>query len=124
VSLFVAAQLKPLESYLAYGYVSVKTVEELVHRRSYITIGGVKKPLSDNITVEQLLGDKNIICLNDLSHEIYSVGPHFEDSVKILEPFHLSSPMGVFEKKTLKTHAQEKGYMSSDKMEEFMTKIL
>lgn len=87
-------------------------------------VDGAKKPLSDNVTVEKLLGKRNIICLNDLSHEIYNVGPHFKDAKKIFCPFSLSSPVTGFEKKTLKTHAQERGYLSVEAMEEFMAKIL
>jgi large subunit ribosomal protein L7e len=98
-------------------------VEELVHRRAYINVEGGKKPLTDNITVEKLLGDKDIICLNDMSHEIYTVGPHFDDATKILCPFNLSSPLGTFEKKVLKINSQERGFLG-EKMEEFVAKIL
>ncbi len=99
-------------------------MEELVHRRSYILLDGVKKPLSDNITVEKLLGEKNIICLNDLSHEIYNVGESFQDAINILLPFSLSSPVGVFEKQTLKMYGKDRGFLTEDKMEDFMAKIL
>jgi large subunit ribosomal protein L7e len=118
------AKLKPLESYVVYGYVSLKVVEELVHRRSYVMVDGMKKPLGDNITVEKLLGDYNIICLNDLSHEIYTVGQNFKESKQILLPFSLSAPVGIFEKQTLKMHGKERGFLSSEKMEEFISKIL
>lgn len=45
------AKLKPLEDYIAYGYVSTKMVEELVHRRAFYMDGENKLPLSDNLIV-------------------------------------------------------------------------
>lgn len=117
------AKLQPYDSYLAYGFISLKHVEELVHRRAYIRGEAGKTPLSDNITVEKLLGDKDIICLNDLSHEIYNLGPNFDSSNKVLLPFNLSAPIGGFEKKTLKIYADKRGFLGEN-MEEFLSKIL
>ena len=119
-------KLKGLDNYVAYGYISLKAVEELVHRRAFTAVGGSKRPLSDNITVENLLGDKGMICLSDLSHEIYTVGPNFDAALNILMPFKLSDPVGGYEKKVLKVHDEiEKsaGFMG-DAMEELLEKIL
>ena len=122
----IVANLKHLDAYVAYGYVSNKSVVEMVHRRSYIIADGVRKPLSDNVTVEKILGDKDILCLNDLSHEIYNVGSNFESAVKVLCPFKLSSPVGQYEKKVLNIHdkVEEKGGFLGDKMDAFLNKIL
>lgn len=100
---------------------------ELVHRRAYTVLDGVRKPLSDNITVEKALGDKDILCLNDLTHEIYTVGPNFEVSLDVLCPFKLASPVGHYEKKIL--HVSDKveergGFLAGDAMEQFLNKIL
>lgn len=121
--LVTKAKLKPLEDYLAYGYISMKMVEELVHRRAFIIEEGSKKPLSDNMIVENALGHLNIICLSDLSHEIYHVGEHFAEALQILAPFSLSAPTGGFEKKTLHIAADERRFLG-DKMEAFLNKIL
>lgn len=122
----VSANLKHLDAYVAYGYVTNKTVVEMVHRRAYIVADGVRKPLSDNITVEKLLGDKDILCLNDLSHEIYNVGPNFDTALKVFCPFKLSSPVGHYEKKVLNIHdkVEERGGFLGDKMDAFLNKIL
>lgn len=120
------ARLKPLDAYVAYGYVSTKSVVELVHRRAFINAEGGKKPLSDNITVEKALGDHNIICLNDLSHEIFTVGPNFDVARKFLCTFKLSSPTGHYEQKILKTHDEVEssgGFLGED-MDGFLNKIL
>ena len=99
---------------------------ELVHRRAYTVYGGVRKPLMDNITVEKALGDKGIICLNDLSNVIFSIGTHFEAANKLLCTFHLASPTGHYEKKVLQIHdeVEDKGGFLGGGMELFLQKIL
>ena len=39
----------------------------------------------------QHLGKFGIICMEDLVHEIYTVGPHFKEASNFLWPFKLSS---------------------------------
>mmetsp|Transcript_27011 Transcript_27011/g.45553 ORF Transcript_27011/g.45553 Transcript_27011/m.45553 type:complete len:255 (+) Transcript_27011:43-807(+) len=121
------AALKPLDAYVAYGYITNKSVVELVHRRAFTQVdGGTKKALSDNLTVEKALGDKNIICLNDLSHEIFHVGTNFEAARKMLCTFKLSSPTGHYEKKILNVHdkVEDAGGFLGDQMDSFLKKVL
>lgn len=117
------ARLKPLETYVAYGFISQKSVDELIHRRAHIVIDGVKQPLSDNITVENLLGKHDIICLEDLAHEIFTVGSHFSDALEVLAPFQLTQPVGVFDKKVLKTREDIGGFKGED-MDAFLSKLM
>ena len=42
--------------------------------------------------IEAKLGKHGIICMEDLVHEIYSVGPHFKQANKFLWTFKLNSP--------------------------------
>ena len=118
--------MKPLDSYIAYGYISNKTVIELVHRRAYIYDGETRRALSDNISVEKKLGHLDILCLNDLSQQIFNVGPHFDDAIKILATFKLSSPVGNFEKSVLKKYdeAEAHGGFLGEEMETYLSKIL
>jgi hypothetical protein len=61
-----------------------------------------EKPLSSNLflqVIEQNLGRTGIICVEDLVHEIYTVGKHFREANRFLWPFKLNSPNGGFEKK-------------------------
>ena len=111
---------------MAYGYLTNKSVMELLHRRSFAVVGGVRKPLSDNLTVEQVLGEKGILCLADLVHEIYNVGPGFNDATRILSTFKLSAPVGSYQKKILDVHddVEEKGGFIGDDMDTFLNKIL
>jgi large subunit ribosomal protein L7e len=117
------AQLKPLESYIAYGYISLKSVEELIHRRAYTIVEGTKKPLNSNLIIEEVLGNKNILCVNDLTHEIYNVGEHFKDSLEVLSSFDLSAPIGNYEKKILHVFNDEHGFLGEN-MEDFLKKLL
>jgi large subunit ribosomal protein L7e len=121
------ARLKPLDAYVAYGYITEKSVIELVHRRAHIMEDGDKKALSDNMAVERALEDKNIICLNDLSHEIFAVGEHFIDAKDFLCTFSLASPTGFYQKSVLKVHDDVEakgGFLGGNGMEQFLHKIL
>lgn len=100
---------------------------ELIHRRTYANINGARRSLSNNIDVEQALGHLGVLCLNDLVHEIYSVGPNFDKVSEFLMPYKLSSPVGHFEKKILQENdkVEEKGgFLHGDGMDEFLNKIL
>ena len=118
--------LKPLDAYVAYGYISYKFAHELIHRRAYTNLGGTKKPLKDNLIIEKVLGDKNILCLTDLLDEIYNLGPNFESALNILTTFRLASPVGNYEKKILNVHdeIESKGGFLGTKINQFLGKII
>lgn len=40
-----------------------------------------------------------IICMEDLIHEIFTVGPHFKEANNFLWPFNLNAPLGGLERK-------------------------
>ena len=56
--------------------------------------------LVTSLCYTQALGKHNIICMEDLIHEIYTVGPHFKEANNFLWPFQLSCARGGFRKKT------------------------
>jgi len=93
--------LKLVEPYVAYGYPNLKTVRELIYKRGFAKINKQRIPLSDNSLIEQHLSKIGIICIEDIIHEIYTVGRHFKVVNKFLWPFKLSSPRGGFRKKLL-----------------------
>lgn len=120
------ARLRPIDGYVAYGYITFKTVMEMIHRRTYTEFGGKRKPLNDNVLVEEALGDKNILCLNDMASELFSLGPHFDDCLRTIATYRLSSPLGQYEKKTLQMHDEIEdlgGFLGMD-MDKFVNKIL
>ncbi|KAK6454105.1 60S large subunit ribosomal protein [Scheffersomyces xylosifermentans] len=88
--------IKLAEPYIAYGYPSLSTIRHLVYKRGYGKVNKQRIPLSDNAVVEANLGKFNILSVEDLIHEIYTVGPNFKQVNNFLWPFKLSNPNGGF----------------------------
>jgi large subunit ribosomal protein L7e len=96
------AMLKVVEPYIAYGTPNLKSVRELIYKRGHGKVNGQRIPLSDNKLIETELGKHDIICIEDLVHEIYTVGKHFKEANNFLWPFQLSCPNGgMHKRKTL-----------------------
>nr|CAB3265730.1 60S ribosomal protein L7-like [Phallusia mammillata] len=92
--------LRIAEPYIAWGYPNLKTVRELVYKRGHGKINKNRIPITDNSSIEDNLGKSGIICVEDLIHEIFTVGPNFKEASNFLWPFKLSSPRGGFQKVT------------------------
>ncbi|XP_019947584.1 60S ribosomal protein L7-like 1 isoform X2 [Paralichthys olivaceus] len=84
------SMMKLVEPYVAWGFPNLKSVRELILKRGQTKIGRKRVPLTDNTFIEQHMGKHGIICLEDLIHEIYSVGKNFRASNNFLLPFRLS----------------------------------
>ena len=90
--------LRLVEPYVTYGYVicrrwsemsliislssisepNLKTVRELIYKRGYGKVNRQRVPLSNNSVIENALGKYDILCVEDLVHEIFTVGPNFK----------------------------------------------
>lgn len=71
--------LQLVEPYVTYGEPNLKSVRELIYKRGYAKVNKQRIPLSDNAIIEQALGSFKIISVEDLIHEIFTVGPHFKE---------------------------------------------
>ncbi|CAN0847403.1 60S ribosomal protein L7-4 [Linum grandiflorum] len=91
--------LRRVEPYVTYGYPNLKSVKELIYKRGFGKLEKQRIPLTDNAIVEKGLGKFGIICVEDLIHEIMTVGPHFKEANNFLWPFKLSAPLGGLKKK-------------------------
>merc|ERR1719261_911824 len=91
--------LKLVEPYVTYGPPSRRTVHELIYKRGYGKVNKQRIPLTDNQIIQKALGQYNIICVEDLIHEIVTCGPHFKQANNFLWPFKLSSPLGGYKSK-------------------------
>lgn len=91
--------LKLVEPYIAFGTPNLKSVRELIYKRGYGKVNKQRIALTENSIIEQELGQYGIICMEDLIHEIYTVGPHFKQASNFLWPFKMSSPTGGFAKR-------------------------
>merc|ERR1712045_205359 len=67
--------LRICEPYITWGTPNLKSVRELVYKRGFVKIAGNRTPITSNDLVEGSLGKFGIICVEDLIHEILSVGP-------------------------------------------------
>ncbi|KAK7512524.1 60S ribosomal protein uL30 [Phyllosticta citriasiana] len=94
--------LKIVEPYIAYGYPNLKSVRELIYKRGYGKVNKQRIPLTDNAIIEENLGQYGIVCIEDLIHEIYTVGPNFKQACNFLWPFKLSNPTGGFRPRKFK----------------------
>ncbi|KAI8073511.1 ribosomal protein L30, ferredoxin-like fold domain-containing protein [Gilbertella persicaria] len=86
--------LQIIEPYVTYGPPNLKTVRELIYKRGYAKIKGQRIPISDNQQIADNLGQLGIICIEDVIHEIFTVGDHFKQVNQFLWPFKLSNPSG------------------------------
>jgi len=91
--------LKLVEPYISYGFPNLKTVKELIYKRGFGRIHHQRIPLTNNHIIRNALGKFNIICIEDLVHEIFTVGPHFKQANHFLWTFKLNSPRGGWTKK-------------------------
>ncbi|VDO72905.1 unnamed protein product [Heligmosomoides polygyrus] len=92
--------LRIVEPYVAWGYPNLKTVHDLIYKRGFAKVDKRRVPITDNNIIEESLGKHDIICMEDLVHEIYNVGPNFKAASNFLWPFKLNNPTGGWTKKT------------------------
>ncbi|GAB5589361.1 60S ribosomal protein L7 [Umbelopsis nana] len=116
-----AQMLQLVEPYVAYGTPNLKTVRELIYKRGYGKVNKQRIPLHDNAVIEQVLGSCGLLCVEDLIHEIFTVGPHFKEANNFLWPFKLSNPNGGFHKRKF-LHFVEGG--DTGNREHFINKLV
>jgi large subunit ribosomal protein L7e len=91
--------IRMVEPYITYGPPNLKTISELIYKRGFGKVNKQRIPLADNKVIAGALGKHNIICMEDLIHEIVTCGPHFKEANNFLWPFKLSSPLGGYVQK-------------------------
>ncbi|QHO14036.1 60S ribosomal protein L7-2 isoform X1 [Arachis ipaensis] len=91
--------LHRVEPYVTYGYPNLKSVKELIYKRGFGKLNKQRIALTDNSIIEKALGEHGIICIEDLIHEIITVGSHFKEANNFLWPFKLKAPLGGLKKK-------------------------
>ncbi|CAH1772980.1 unnamed protein product [Owenia fusiformis] len=91
--------LRLAEPYITWGYPNLKSIKELIYKRGYGKIEGRRVALTDNAVIEKKLGRFGIICIEDLIHEVFTVGPNFKQAANFLWHFKLNTPTGGWRKK-------------------------
>ncbi|CAI7923321.1 unnamed protein product [Closterium sp. NIES-54] len=93
--------LRLVEPYVTYGYPNLKSVRELIYKRGFGKVRHQRIALTENSVVQKVLGQKKILCVEDLIYQIFTTGPHFKACNNFLWPFKLSAPNGGMKKKRL-----------------------
>jgi len=101
--------LKCIQPYVVCGYPNLKTIKQLVLKRGYGRVNGMRIPIQDNQMISKQLGKYGIHGVDDLIHEIYTVGPHFKQVTKFLWAFKLSAPNGGLVRKKHGFHEPKGG---------------
>jgi len=116
--------LRICEPYITWGSPNLKSVRELIYKRGHVKIDGNRKPITSNDMIEQSLGKFGIICVEDIIHEIFTVGPNFKYASNFLWPFKLNTPTGGWRKKV--NHFVEGGDFGcrEDKINELLKKMI
>jgi len=97
----ILQMLKIAEPYITWGYPTFKTIRALFYKRGFVKYHGQRIPITSNDIISRSLAKFNIICAEDLIHEIYTCGPHFKKANNFLWPFKLSNPTGGWVKKNI-----------------------
>merc|ERR1712167_67542 len=80
-------------------FMKISKASTEMYKRVFGKINHQRVPLNDNSVVEAGLGKYGIMCMEDLIHEIYTVGPHFREANNFLWPFKLRPAKGGQAKK-------------------------
>jgi len=116
--------LRICEPYITWGTPNLKSVRELVYKRGYVKVNGNRTAITSNDIIENGLGKFGMICVEDVIHEILTVGPNFKYASNFLWPFKLNTPTGGWRKKV--NHFVEGGDFGcrEDKINELLKKMI
>eukprot|EP00771_Trimastix_marina_P000292 gnl/Trimastix_PCT/131.p4 GENE.gnl/Trimastix_PCT/131~~gnl/Trimastix_PCT/131.p4 ORF type:complete len:249 (+),score=106.80 gnl/Trimastix_PCT/131:1340-2086(+) len=91
--------LKRVEPYIAWGYPNLKTIRMLMYKRGYGKVNGQRIPITSNQVIQSRLSHHGVQCMEDLIHEIITVGPEFRRANNFMWPFKLTNPRGGYSQK-------------------------
>jgi len=84
------------QPYITWGYPNLKTTREMIYKRGFGKVNNQRIPFIDNSVIEGELGNLGIQSIEDLIHEIFTVGPNFKRANNFLWTFKLSTPTGGY----------------------------
>ena len=61
-----------------------RIVKNLIYKRGYGTLNKQRIPLTSNEIIESGLGNLGIRCIEDLVHEVYTLGDNFKEATHFL----------------------------------------
>ncbi|RXH68850.1 hypothetical protein DVH24_031183 [Malus domestica] len=109
--------------HMRHRYPNLKNVRDLIYKKGFAKIDKKKVPLTDNNLIEQAMGQHDVICIEDIVHEISTIGPHFKEVTGFLWPFVLNKPeAGLKGSKTVFKDGGDAGDRG-DKINELISKM-
>ncbi|EGD78030.1 hypothetical protein PTSG_09667 [Salpingoeca rosetta] len=115
--------LKRVEPYIAYGFPTLKTVRDLVYKHGQGRVGDKAVTLTDNALIEKELGEHNVICIEDIVHEIATVGESFRAVNRFLQPFKLKRPTERWKNERKKFVEDDELGFSAEKINEVIERM-
>merc|ERR1712212_9694 len=94
------SMLRIAEPFITWGYPNIRSIKNLIYKRGFAKVNGRRTALFTNEIVEKNLGHAGIVCVEDLVHEIYTQGKHFQKVNNFLWSFKLNNPKGGWRMKT------------------------
>lgn len=91
--------LRIAEPYITYGYPNLTTLRNLIYKRGFLKVQGKRTPITDNNVIEQNLGKYGVVCIEDIVHELHTVGKYFKQVNNFMWHFKLSNPRGGWRRK-------------------------
>jgi len=88
--------LKLVEPYVTWGSPNLKSVRELIYKRGFLKMNQQRIAITDNKLVEARLSHHGCVCVEDIIHEIFTVGPKFSLINRALWAFQLNPPKGGY----------------------------
>lgn len=110
--------LKIIAPYVVIGRPSLSSIRSLLQKRSTILHQGEQDSepreiaLNDNNIIEERLGEHGVICLEDIIHEIATLGDSFSQCTFFLQPFKLSREISGFSALTRLKKIKQKEHSS------------
>ncbi|KAI9498673.1 60S ribosomal protein L7 [Zychaea mexicana] len=101
-----ANMLKIIEPYITFGPPNLKTIRTLIYKRGFVNVDCQRIPITDNDVIQNNMGNLDVICVEDVIHEIYTVGDHFKQVNRFLWPFKLNNPTGSWSKRKFKHYVE------------------
>lgn len=83
-------KLKSISHLIAYGNPTTEMLRQLIHNNSATVIDGKEVHITSNKMIADALGDKKIICLDDIVYAFNKGADTIEDITKFLAPFHFN----------------------------------
>ncbi|KAJ3428740.1 60S ribosomal protein L7 [Anaeramoeba flamelloides] len=85
-----------IDPYVTWGYPDVETVRALIYKRGHARVNHQRKIIDSNEMIYDKLQKYDIVCMEDLVHEIFTVGKNFKHANSFLWAFKLKPPVGGF----------------------------